>query len=76
MQCFIPIVVMLLLTAPVTIRLSRIVWINIFVKYNPPSKKIIENISDWLKNYCLKLFRKKQIKPVRVLKGLILQNLN
>jgi len=43
LQCFIPIVVMLLLTAPVTIRLSRIVWINIFVKYNPPSKKTIEN---------------------------------
>jgi len=43
LQCFIPIVVMLILTAPVTIRLSRIIWINIFVKYNPPSKKTIEN---------------------------------
>ena len=40
LESFIPIVVMLILTAPVTIRLSRIVWINIFVKYNPDSKNI------------------------------------
>lgn len=40
LESFIPIVVMLILTAPVTIRLSRIVWINIFVKYNANSKKI------------------------------------
>jgi uncharacterized protein (DUF983 family) len=40
---FIPIVVMLILTAPVTIRLSRIIWINLFVKYSPPSKEITEN---------------------------------
>lgn len=42
LESFIPIVVMLILTAPVTIRLSRIVWINIFVKYNSNSK-ILEN---------------------------------
>ncbi len=40
LESFIPIVVLLILTAPVTIRLSRIIWINIFVKYNPHSKKI------------------------------------
>jgi uncharacterized protein (DUF983 family) len=40
LESFIPIVVMLILTAPVTIRLSRIIWINIFVKYNPDSNKI------------------------------------
>jgi uncharacterized protein (DUF983 family) len=33
LESFIPIVVMLILTAPITIRLSRIIWINIFVKY-------------------------------------------
>ena len=38
-ESFIPIVAMLILTAPITIRLSRIVWINLFVKYNPDSKK-------------------------------------
>lgn len=40
LQSFIPIVVVLLLTAPFTIRLSRIVWINIFVKYDKDAKKI------------------------------------
>ncbi|SNR47673.1 Protein of unknown function [Lutibacter agarilyticus] len=39
LESFIPIVVLLILTAPITIRLSRIVWINIFVKYNANSKK-------------------------------------
>lgn len=33
LQSFIPIVVILLITAPISIRLSRIIWINIFVKY-------------------------------------------
>lgn len=40
LESFIPIVIVLLITAPVTIRLSRIVWINLFVKYNPDSSKI------------------------------------
>lgn len=39
LESFVPIVVLLILTAPVTIRLSRIIWINIFVKYNANSKK-------------------------------------
>ena len=33
-ESFIPIVIVLLLTAPVSIRLSRIIWINLFVKYD------------------------------------------
>jgi len=37
LESFVSIVAMLLLTAPVTIRLSRIIWINLFVKYNPSS---------------------------------------
>lgn len=37
-ESFIPIVVVLLLTAPLTIRFSRIIWINLFVKYKPNSK--------------------------------------
>ena len=36
---FIPIVVVILVTAPVTIRLSRIIWINMFVKYNSKPNK-------------------------------------
>lgn len=40
LESFIPIVILLLITAPATIRLSRIVWINLFVKYNPDSSKI------------------------------------
>ena len=43
LESFFPIVAMLILTAPVTIRLSRIIWINIFVKYNPTSKRNIKN---------------------------------
>jgi ribosomal protein S27AE len=39
-QTFIPIIGMLILTAPITIRLSRIIWINIFVHFDPSSKKI------------------------------------
>ncbi len=34
LETFIPIVIVLLITAPLTIRLSRIIWINIFVKYD------------------------------------------
>ena len=33
-QSFIPIVIVLVLTAPLTIRLSRIIWINLFVDYD------------------------------------------
>lgn len=40
LQTFIPIVVMLILTAPITIRLSRIIWINIFVHYDSNAKKL------------------------------------
>jgi len=43
LESFVSIVIMLLLTAPITIRLSRIIWINLFVKYNPSSKNTIEN---------------------------------
>lgn len=32
-ESFIPIVVVLVLTAPLSIRFSRIIWINFFVKY-------------------------------------------
>jgi len=42
-QSFIPIVAVLILTAPFSIRLSRIIWINLFVKYNPNYKDIKEN---------------------------------
>lgn len=42
LESFLPIVAMLILTAPITIRLSRIIWINIFVKYDPTSKKVIK----------------------------------
>ena len=42
-ESFIPIVIALLLTVPVTIRLSRIIWINLFVKYDPNAIKAKEN---------------------------------
>jgi hypothetical protein len=42
-ESFIPIVVALVLTAPVTIRFSRIGWINLFVKYDPKAIKSKEN---------------------------------
>jgi uncharacterized protein (DUF983 family) len=32
-ETFIPIVAVLILTAPLSIRLSRIIWINIFISY-------------------------------------------
>jgi len=43
LESFIPIVAVLILTAPVTIRLSRIIWINIFVSYTPNPNKVVEN---------------------------------
>ena len=36
---FIPIVIVLLVTAPLTIRLSRIIWINMFASYQAKIKK-------------------------------------
>lgn len=42
-ESFIPIVIVLVLTAPLTIRLSRIIWINLFVKYDPNEIKTKEN---------------------------------
>ena len=41
LESFIPIVITLILFSPLTARLSRIIWINIFVKYdkNAISKK-------------------------------------
>ena len=42
-ESFIPIVIALLLTTPITIRFSRIIWINLFVKYDPNAIKIKEN---------------------------------
>jgi hypothetical protein len=37
-ESFIPIVVVLVLTAPLSLRFSRIIWINFFVKYKPVQK--------------------------------------
>jgi len=42
-QIFIPIVVVLVLTVPITIRLSRIIWINIFIKYQKNIPETIQN---------------------------------
>ena len=39
-QTIIPIVLVLVLTLPISIRLSRIIWINFFVKYD---SKIVES---------------------------------
>jgi len=39
LESFGSIIIMLLLTAPVTIRLSRIIWINLFVNYNASTKQ-------------------------------------
>ena len=39
LQSFIPIVVVLLLTSPISIRLSRIIWINLFVKFDTTTLK-------------------------------------
>lgn len=45
-ESFIPIVIVLLLTAPLTIRLSRIIWINIFVKFDIESLESSKNKND------------------------------
>ncbi|NLP58004.1 DUF983 domain-containing protein [Lutibacter sp. B1] len=42
-ESFIPIVIVLILTAPISLRLSRIIWINIFVHFDPKSNKINKN---------------------------------
>ena len=42
-ESFIPIVVVLVLTAPLSLRFSRIIWINFFVNYQPDSIKTIKN---------------------------------
>lgn len=39
LESFIPIIVVLSISAPITTRLSRIIWINLFVKYEPKPKK-------------------------------------
>ncbi len=39
LQAFMAVFVLLLLLAPVNLRLSRILWINMFVKYNSHKKK-------------------------------------
>ncbi|WP_245949165.1 DUF983 domain-containing protein [Lutibacter citreus] len=38
-ESFIPIVLVLILTSPISLRFSRIIWINIFVHYDPNSIK-------------------------------------
>ncbi len=43
LESFIPIVAVLILTAPISIRLSRIIWINIFVSYTTNSKETSQN---------------------------------
>lgn len=43
LQSFIPIVAILILTAPFTIRLSRIIWINLFVSFDANFKKVARN---------------------------------
>ena len=39
LESFIPIVVVLVLTSPISIRLSRVIWINLFVKFDPSTLK-------------------------------------
>lgn len=39
LQSFAAIFVALILTAPINLRLSRILWINMFIKYNPDVKQ-------------------------------------
>jgi len=38
LQCFAAIVIVLILLAPINLRLSRIIWINMFVSYDPKCK--------------------------------------
>ncbi len=42
-ESFIPIVIVLLVSAPFLTRFSRIIWINFFVKYHPDSKNTFQN---------------------------------
>ncbi|WP_372766742.1 DUF983 domain-containing protein [Lutibacter sp.] len=42
-ESFIPIVITLVLTAPISIRFSRIIWINLFIKYDLKATKVKEN---------------------------------
>lgn len=39
LESFLPIVITLILTAPISLRLSRIIWINLFVKYSSKTRK-------------------------------------
>ena len=39
LQSFVSVFIVLLLLAPVNLRLSRILWINMFIKFNPKTKK-------------------------------------
>ena len=39
LQSFVSVFIVLLLLAPVNLRLSRILWINMFIKFNPKAKK-------------------------------------
>jgi uncharacterized protein (DUF983 family) len=42
LESFIPIVVVLILTAPFSLRFSRIIWINIFVHFDKKFKKNVQ----------------------------------
>ena len=35
LQCFAAIIIALIITAPINLRLSRLIWINMFVSYDP-----------------------------------------
>lgn len=39
LQAFLFVFIVLLLLAPINLRLSRTLWINLFIKYNPNTKK-------------------------------------
>ncbi|MBI9040512.1 DUF983 domain-containing protein [Lutibacter sp.] len=43
LESFIPIVVVLILTTPISIRLSRIIWINIFVHFDKNAFNSLKN---------------------------------
>jgi uncharacterized protein (DUF983 family) len=43
LESFIPIVVVLILTTPISIRLSRIIWINIFVHFDKNASNSLKN---------------------------------
>ena len=40
---FIPIILVLILTSPLSLRFSRIIWINLFVKYTGKSDGVTKN---------------------------------